>query len=71
MSQEPASKPHHLAVEVRNASLIYNPDSAPVHALADLDLADQARIRRELPVLANRRPEAYRGLHGIDQSEHR
>ena len=28
-----------LAVEVRKASLIYNPDSAPVHALADIDLA--------------------------------
>ncbi len=39
MSQEPASNSHHLAVEVRKASLIYNPDSAPVHALADIDLA--------------------------------
>jgi NitT/TauT family transport system ATP-binding protein len=28
-----------LAVDVRKASLIYNPDSAPVHALADIDLA--------------------------------
>ncbi len=28
-----------LAVEVRNASLIYNPDEAPVHALSDIDLA--------------------------------
>ena len=28
-----------LAVDVRKASLIYNPDSAPVHALADVDLA--------------------------------
>ena len=30
-----------LAVEVRNASLIYNPDAAPVHALANIDLAVQ------------------------------
>ena len=30
-----------LAVEVRNASLIYNPDEAPVHALANIDLAIQ------------------------------
>ena len=28
-----------LAVEVRKASLIYNPNSAPVHALADIELA--------------------------------
>ena len=28
-----------LAVDVRGASLIYNPDEAPVHALADIDLA--------------------------------
>jgi NitT/TauT family transport system ATP-binding protein len=28
-----------LAVDVRNASLIYNPQSAPVHALSDVDLA--------------------------------
>ena len=31
-----------LAVEVRNASLIYNPADAPVHALCDIDLAIQA-----------------------------
>jgi predicted amidohydrolase len=30
------------------------------HIVADLDLDAQARIRRELPALANRRPEAYR-----------
>jgi deaminated glutathione amidase len=29
------------------------------HIVADLDLAAQARIRRELPALANRRPSAY------------
>jgi len=29
------------------------------HIVADLDLAAQARIRRELPSLANRRPSAY------------
>ncbi|MDH4480984.1 MAG: ABC transporter ATP-binding protein [Rhodoferax sp.] len=28
-----------MAVDVRNASLIYNPQSAPVHALSDVDLA--------------------------------
>ena len=30
------------------------------HIVADLDLEAQARIRRELPALANRRPSAYR-----------
>ncbi len=30
------------------------------HIVADLDLAGQERIRRELPALANRRPAAYR-----------
>jgi predicted amidohydrolase len=32
----------------------------PGHIVADLDLEAQARIRRELPALANRRPSAYR-----------
>ncbi len=39
MSQDSATKHPHLAVDVRNASLIYNPQSAPVHALSDVDLA--------------------------------
>ena len=30
------------------------------HVVADLDLEAQARIRRDLPALANRRPRAYR-----------
>jgi len=39
MSPDSATKHPHLAVDVRNASLIYNPQSAPVHALSDVDLA--------------------------------
>ncbi|HEX4364035.1 MAG TPA: carbon-nitrogen hydrolase family protein [Solirubrobacteraceae bacterium] len=39
--------------------LAHAPDRA-CHIVADLDLAAQARIRRELPALANRRPSAYR-----------
>ena len=35
----PSMPPALLAVDVRGASLIYNPDEAPVHALADIDLA--------------------------------
>jgi len=39
--------------------LAHAPDRA-CHIVADLDLETQARIRRELPALANRRPSAYR-----------
>ncbi len=39
--------------------LAHAPDRA-CHVVADLDLEAQARIRRELPALANRRPGAYR-----------
>jgi deaminated glutathione amidase len=38
--------------------LAHAPDSE-CHIVADLDLAAQARIRRDLPALANRRPGAY------------
>ncbi|HEV2059038.1 MAG TPA: carbon-nitrogen hydrolase family protein [Solirubrobacteraceae bacterium] len=38
--------------------LAHAPDRA-CHIVADLDLEAQARIRRELPALANRRPGAY------------
>ena len=38
VANEQSSSPT-LAVEVRNASLIYNPADAPVHALSDIDLA--------------------------------
>jgi NitT/TauT family transport system ATP-binding protein len=39
MTQDPAAKPPLLAVDVRDASLIYNPQTAPVHALSHVDLA--------------------------------
>jgi predicted amidohydrolase len=38
--------------------LAHAPDRA-CHIVADLDLEAQARIRRDLPALANRRPSAY------------
>jgi predicted amidohydrolase len=38
------------------------------HLIAEIDLERQARIRRELPALANRRPRAYRWPEpGLDQ----
>ena len=39
MTQDPAAKPPLLAVDVLDASLIYNPQTAPVHALSNVDLA--------------------------------
>ncbi len=35
----PNTDPTPLAVDVRKASLVYNPDQAPVHALSEVDLA--------------------------------
>ena len=35
------------------------PDAAECVVLAELDLGEQARVRAELPALANRRPDAY------------
>jgi predicted amidohydrolase len=67
----PACHGHSMVVDPWGVVVAERTEPSPGIVLADLDLADQARIRRELPVLANRRPEAYRGLHGIDQSEHR
>jgi predicted amidohydrolase len=36
----------------------------PGLVLADLDFSDQDRVRRQLPVLANRQPATYRWPHG-------
>jgi predicted amidohydrolase len=35
------------------------------HVVADLDFAEQDRVRESLPSLANRRPEAYRWPQGV------
>jgi predicted amidohydrolase len=39
-------------------------DGGPGIVLADLNFKDQERVRRELPVLANRQPATYRWPHG-------
>ncbi len=65
----PACHGHSMIVDPWGVVVAERAEPSPGIVMADLDLADQARIRRELPVLANRRPEAYRGLHGIDKSE--
>ena len=42
-------------------------DPDPGIVVADLDLAALTDVRSRLPVLANRQPGAYRGLHGNDR----
>ena len=47
-----------MIVDAWGLVLAHAPDRA-CHICADLDLEAQARIRRDLPALANRRPHAY------------
>lgn len=51
-----------MIVDPWGVVLAQAPDSE-THIAADLDTAQQDDIRRRLPALAGRRPEAYRGLH--------
>jgi len=48
-----------MIVDAWGIVLAHAPDRE-CHIVADLDLEAQARIRRDLPALANRRPSAYR-----------
>ena len=48
-----------MIVDAWGIVLAHAPDRE-CHIVADLDLDAQARIRRDLPALANRRPSAYR-----------
>ena len=50
---------HSMIVDPWGAVLATAPDEECFVA-ADLDLAEQERIRETLPSLANRRPDAYR-----------
>jgi len=63
----PACHGHSMVVDPWGTVLAERTEPTPGVVVADLDLAEQARIRAALPVLANRRPEAYRGLHGTDE----
>jgi predicted amidohydrolase len=51
---------HSMIVDPWGSILSERADPTPGVVVADLDGSLQARIRSELPVLANRRPEAYR-----------
>jgi len=58
---------HSMIVDPWGEVLAERTDPSPGVVLADLDLPRLAEVRARLPVLANRRPEAYRGLHADDR----
>ncbi len=56
----PACHGHSMIVDPWGSILAERFEPGPGVVLADLDAGHQRRIRSELPVLANRRPDAYR-----------
>ena len=55
---------HSMVVDPWGSILAERTDPSPGVVLADLDLDGQLTIRSELPVLSNRRPDAYRWPDG-------
>jgi len=58
---------HSMVVDPWGTVLAERVDPSPGVVLADLDPGDLSDVRARLPVLANRQPEAYLGLHGYDR----
>jgi predicted amidohydrolase len=58
---------HSMVVDPWGTVLAERVDPSPGVVLADLDPGAQADVRARLPVLANRQPGAYLGLHGYDR----
>jgi predicted amidohydrolase len=58
---------HSMVVDPWGTILAERVEPNPGIVLADLDPGDLADVRARLPVLANRQPGAYRGLHGFDR----
>jgi predicted amidohydrolase len=56
----PACHGHSMIVDPWGTVLAERTEPTPGVVIADLDPQDQARVRRDLPVLAHRRPDAYR-----------
>jgi predicted amidohydrolase len=56
----PACHGHSMIVDPWGSVMSERRATSPGVVLADLDADRQLKIRSELPVLANRRPEAYR-----------
>lgn len=69
----PACHGHSMIVDPWGTVIAQSTLPQPGVIVVDLDFARQQRIRSELPVLANRRPGAYRWPHddtwGTDESE--
>jgi predicted amidohydrolase len=63
----PRGHGHSMIVDPWGVVLAERTDPSPGIVAADLDLAALGDIRARLPVLANRQPGAYRGLHGDDR----
>jgi len=55
---------HSMVVDPWGTILAERRDPSPGVVLADLSLGELADVRARLPVLANRQPTAYVGLHG-------
>jgi len=58
---------HSMIVDPWGTVLAERDDPTPGVVAADLDFSHLAEVRSQLPVLAHRRPAAYRGLHGNDR----
>ena len=59
----PSCHGHSMIIDPWGSVLAEADDGRPGVVLADLDLGDQERVRRQLPVLANRQPATYRWPH--------
>jgi len=60
----PACHGHSMIVDPWGTVVAERRDPTPGIVVADLDAGLQERVRRQVPVLANRRPETYRGPCG-------
>ncbi len=58
---------HSMIVDPWGVVLAERVDPTPGIVVADLEPEALWEVRRRLPVLANRQPAAYRGLHGDDR----
>jgi len=60
----PSCHGHSMIIDPWGTVLAEADEAGPGLVVADLDFSDQERVRRQLPVLANRQPATYRWPHG-------
>jgi predicted amidohydrolase len=60
----PSCHGHSMIVDPWGTVLAEADDGGAGMVIADLDFSDQERVRRQLPVLANRQPATYRWPNG-------